>query len=101
MRISKVALLNFLLPTGWLLLHLNQNKGIHTQSLLLVAHMMSSKQYLTSWPKEQKSQGFKNCMICHLERMDSFMINMVFSGFSRGIKERSAVTKIQYCPCTP
>src|SRR5579863_7351115 len=38
-------------------------------------------------PKERIRRGFKNYMTCHLEHMDSFMINMVFSGFSRERKK--------------
>ena len=44
------------------------------------------KKCLTNSQKEQIRRDFKNCMICHLERTGSFMIDMVFSGFSRGRK---------------
>jgi len=43
---------------------------------------------------EQTKNGFRSCMICHLEAMDSFLINMVFSGFSRERKKHSGATHL-------
>lgn len=37
--------------------------------------------------EEAKKIDFRNCMICHLERTDSSMTNMGFTGYSREIKK--------------